>query len=237
MKHIPNAFTLANLFCGCCALLYTFYWQPEVAALFTLGCFFFDYMDGMAARVLKVISPLGKELDSLADMVSFGVVPGAMMYQLLSGHQAAAVPGADMVQVAALPAFILSVFSGFRLGKFNIDPRQTNYFIGLTTPACTIFVLGLVLTAHYDRFGLAEIISNQWLLYGLIAVLSWLLVCEIPMFAMKLKGLSLSSNALTFSFSALFILLAFLLKELALPVIILCYIVLSIIIKNKILAE
>ncbi len=238
MRHLPNALTLANLFCGCCALLYTFYWQPEIAALFTAGCFFFDYLDGMAARALGVSSPLGKELDSLADVVSFGVVPGALLYRLLSGEVSiSAAFGNSFVEVNALPAFILSAFAAFRLGKFNLDTRQGNYFLGLSTPACTVFVLGLALTAHKDLFGLKSVIENQWFLYALIPVLSGLLISEIPMFGMKIKGFNLKSNLLNLAFLVLFGVLILLLKDLALSAIIVCYIFLSVIFKDKVLAD
>ena len=242
MKHIPNALTLANLFCGCCALLFTFYWQPGIAALFTAGSFFFDYLDGMAARALNVNSPLGKELDSLADVVSFGVVPGAMLYQLLTGGQTietfTGVSGNGFaISIIGFPAFVLSAFSALRLAKFNLDTRQANYFIGLSTPACTVFVLGLALTSHYNRFGLAEAIGNQLFLFGLIGLLSWLLVSEIPMFGMKVKRFDWKSNAFNLFFLGLFAVLVFFLKELALSVIIVCYIVLSIIFKHKIVAD
>ena len=238
MRQLPNALTLANLFCGCCALLYTFYWQPEIAAWFTAGCFLFDYLDGMAARALKVTSPLGKELDSLADVVSFGVVPGAMLYRLLSGDVSiTAAFGPSFVEVSALPAFILSAFAAFRLGKFNLDTRQGNYFLGLSTPACTVFVLGLALTAHYDRFGLKAVVENQWFLYALIPVLSLLLISEIPMFGMKIKRFDWKSNVFNLAFLALFAGLVFFLKELALSVIIVFYIVLSVIFKHKIVAD
>ncbi|MFN0214699.1 MAG: CDP-diacylglycerol--serine O-phosphatidyltransferase [Saprospiraceae bacterium] len=237
MKHLPNALTLANLFCGCCALLYTFYWQPEMAALFTLGSFIFDYLDGMVARALHISSSLGKELDSLADVISFGVVPGAMIYRLLSGDVSiTAAFGNSFVEVYALPAFVLSAFSALRLAKFNLDTRQANYFIGLSTPACTVFVLGLALTAHHNLFGMKEMIENQWFLYGLTGLLSWLLVSEIPMFGMKIKSLDWKANIFHLAFLALFGVLIVLLKELALSAIIVCYIVLSVIFKNKIIA-
>lgn len=237
MKQLPNALTLANLFCGCCALLYTLYWQPEIAALFTAASFVFDYLDGMVARALHVSSPLGKELDSLADVVSFGVVPGAMLYQLLAGEPSiGTVFGQSFVQVAALPAFVLSAFSAFRLGKFNLDTRQGNYFIGLSTPACTVFVLGLALAAHQDLFGLKGLIVTPWFIYGLIALLSWLLVSEIPMFGMKIKRFDWKSNVFNLGFLALFVVLVLLLKVLALSAIIVCYIVLSVLFKNKIVA-
>lgn len=236
MKHLPNALTLANLFCGCCALIYTFYWQPQVAALFTAASFGFDYLDGMAARALRVSSPLGKELDSLADVVSFGVVPGAMLFRLLSGEPSiSAAFGQSFVQWSAMPAFVLSAFSAFRLGKFNLDTRQAHYFIGLSTPACTVFVLGLTLGAHHDLFGLRDTIENPWFLYSLIVLLSALLVSEIPMFGMKIKRFDLPSNALNLGFLILFGVLVYFLKELALSAIILCYILASILMKNRIL--
>lgn len=234
MRQLPNALTLANLFCGCCALLYTLYWQPETAAWFTVASFVFDYLDGMAARALKVSSPLGKELDSLADVVSFGVVPGAMIYQMLSGSGV----GETGVVTAALPAFVLSAFSGLRLGKFNLDTRQTHYFLGLRTPASTVLVLGLALSVHHDRFGLAGIISgNPWILYLLIAVLCTLLISEIPMFGMKIKRTDWKSNAVNVTFAALFVALFLLLKELALTAIIVLYILISVAFRKKVTEE
>jgi len=235
MKHLPNALTLANLFCGCSALVYIFYWQPETAAVFTAGSFLFDYLDGMTARALRVGSPLGKELDSLADMVSFGVVPGAILYRLLSGDVSiSAAFGHSFVEIWALPAFVLTAFSGLRLAKFNLDTRQTDYFIGLSTPACTVFVLGLALAAHHDRFGLKMLIQHQWFLYPLIGVLSLLLVSEIPMFGMKIKRFDWKSNVVNLCALLLFALLVFFLKELALSAIIVCYIALSVLFKDKI---
>jgi CDP-diacylglycerol--serine O-phosphatidyltransferase len=236
MKHLPNALTLANLFCGCCAILHILYWQPETAALFTAGSFLFDYLDGMVARALKVSSPLGKELDSLADVVSFGVVPGAMLYQILA-IPAVELSGGDMLSVQwhALPAFILTAFSAFRLGKFNLDTRQTSYFLGLSTPACTVFVMGLTLSIAHNRFGGGAWLSAPWLIYSLIAVLSWLLVSEVPMYGMKIKRLDWKSNALIIVFLMLLIGLSILLRELALSAIIVCYILLSVIQKKKIL--
>lgn len=235
-RHIPNLLTLANLFCGCCALLYTFYWHPGVAAFFTACCFLFDYLDGMAARALNVCSPIGKELDSLADVVSFGVVPGAMLYQLLSLNSPALVPGfsTTLIDFAALPAFVLSAFSALRLAKFNLDTRQTEHFLGLSTPACTVFVLGLALTAHHDLFGLRETLENQWLVYGLIAILSALLVSEIPMFGMKIKGCGLRQYTVHLVFLALFAVFVFFLKALAFSAIIVAYVLGSVMFRDKV---
>lgn len=247
LRHIPNLLTLSNLFCGCCALMFTLNDEPVIAAWFILGCFVFDYGDGMTARALGITSPLGKQLDSLADAISFGVVPAAMFHQMLvSGgvcREMENVPDGFLPAgwsyhtcLAALPAFVLAMFAALRLGRFNIDPRQSKYFIGLSTPACTVFVMGLALAAAHNRFALKEVIENQWLIYGLIILLSWLMNSEIPMFAMKIKSFDLRSNAFSLVFLAVFLALVFFLKELALTAVIVFYIVISIILKDKVLA-
>jgi CDP-diacylglycerol--serine O-phosphatidyltransferase len=233
MRHIPNFLTLSNLFLGCCALIFTLASDPVAAAWCTLGCFLCDYGDGMAARALRVSSPLGKELDSLADVVSFGVVPGAMLYMLLLRGLPA--DSAAVVRLEALPAFVLSAFSGLRLARFNLDTRQTNYFLGLSTPACTVLVLGLTLAAHHERFGLGQVFENQWFLYALVGLLSWLLNSEIPMFGLKIKGLGWRENAPVLAFLGLFGVLVFALKELGLSVLIVCYVGLSVLMRRRIL--
>lgn len=247
MKHIPNLLTLSNLFCGCCALMFTLSDEPVIAAWFVLGCFIFDYADGMTARAMGISSPLGKQLDSLADVVSFGVVPGAMLHQIFVGGGVCSemenVPEGFLPAgwsyhtcLAALPAFVLAMFAAMRLGRFNIDTRQSKYFIGLSTPACTVFVLGLALAAAHNRFGLKEVIENQWLLYGIIILLSWLMNSEIPMFGMKIKSFDFRSNAFSFVFLAVFLVLVLFLKELALSAVIVFYVLSSVFLKNKVLA-
>jgi CDP-diacylglycerol--serine O-phosphatidyltransferase len=247
MRHIPNLLTLSNLFCGCCALMFTLNNEPVIAAWFILGCFIFDYSYGMTARAMGISSPLGKQLDSLADTVSFGVVPSAMLHQMLvSGGVCKDLP--DLPEglfpaewsyhtcLAALPAFVLAMFAALRLGRFNIDPRQTKYFVGLSTPGCTVFVMGLALAAYHDRFGLKEIIENQWFIYGLVALLSWLMNSEIPMFGMKIKSFDWRSNAFSLVFLAVFVMLVIFLKELAFSAVIVFYVLSSIFLKNKVLA-
>ncbi len=244
-QHIPNFLTLSNLFCGCCAILYILNGEQSTAALFTLGSFIFDYLDGMVARALKVGSPLGKELDSLADVVSFGVVPATMIYMMLTrgtcahvGRWLTAPPEIlGYVCAAGLPAFVLAMFSALRLAKFNLDTRQGHYFIGLSTPACTVFVLGLALAVQNDHFGIREMLANPWLLYGLVALLSWLLVSEIPMFGMKIKRFDWASNRLPLLFVVLFGILIFFLKELALSAIIVCYFFASLLFRKQVVAE
>ncbi len=228
-RHIPNFLTLSNLFCGCCALMYTLTGSLVTAAWFVLCCFLFDYADGMSARALGICSPLGKQLDSLADVVSFGAVPGAMLYMLISQAVLGVCP-------AALPAFVLTMFAAMRLAKFNIDTRQSTYFIGLSTPACTVFVLGLALAAYHDRFGMKEVLENQWFVYALVAVFSWLMNSEIPMFGMKIKSFDWRSNAFSLVFLAVFAALVVFLKELAFSAVIIFYILVSVFMKNKVLA-
>lgn len=230
-RHIPNFITLFNLFFGCCALLFIWNNQPETAAWCTAACFFCDYLDGMAARALHVHSPLGKELDSLADAVSFGVVPGAMMYKLLA---LSLCQGQDGVCIAALPAFGLSMISALRLGKFNLDTRQTTYFIGLTTPACTVFVLGFSLAVQHQRFGIDQWALQPVLLYALTAVLSVLLITELPLLGMKIKKFNWEGLRVPLLFLVVFLVAVGLLKELALPAIILFYIAFSIVFKHEI---
>lgn len=233
--NFPNLLTLSNLFCGCCAVLYFLNGLPETAALFTVASFLFDTADGIVARALKINSPLGKELDSLADVISFGLVPGIMLYTLLAPNGSPAGPGA--INYYAMPAFVLSAFSALRLAKFNIDTRQTTYFLGLSTPGCTMFMMGVTLAAHQNTFGLGDyLMYNKWVIYTLVAIFSVLLVTEIPMFGLKIKRLDFKSNLALLAFAAVFVVALLFLKLLALSIIVLCYIIISILFKEKVIA-
>lgn len=225
-KHIPNTITLVNLFCGCCALVNVLneYFIPAFFFLFIAGLA--DYSDGMVARVLKVNSPLGKELDSLADMVSFGVVPGAILYTLLLKSQGANIDGGHIWFAA--PGFIISLFACLRLAKFNLDTRQSENFIGLNTPAATIFVSGLMLIYEMNTLGLKAFVLQPWLLYGITAILSFLLVAEIPMISFKFKGLQWKGNEPRFLFLLLGIFLLIFFKELTFTLFVSIYILYSV---------
>ncbi len=186
-QHLPNALTLANLLCGCCAVVLWLDGQPYAAAAFTAASFALDYADGLVARALGVHSPLGRELDSLADVVSFGVVPGLMLYRLLT--DALCPDNLWLWCWAAAPAFVLSAFGAYRLGRFNLDTTPRSYFIGLSTPACTVFVLGIALAAYDNAFGLGDFFRRYpWAVYGLVGVLSYLMVSRIPMHGLKVSG-------------------------------------------------
>ncbi|MES2418956.1 MAG: CDP-diacylglycerol--serine O-phosphatidyltransferase [Bacteroidota bacterium] len=216
-KHIPNAITCANLFSGCIGIVYAFKGDLQTAAYLVLLSGIFDFFDGMAARLLKVKSAIGKDLDSLADMVSFGFLPGVVMFQLLkvSDYNSEYLP---------YLGFVITVFSALRLAKFNVDQRQTVDFIGLNTPMNTLFVVSLPFIAK----DYPEIIGSSILLIAVTAITSFLLISEIRIFSMKLSSLSWAENKMKFIFLILGAILIFFLKFVAVPFILILYIGLSI---------
>jgi CDP-diacylglycerol--serine O-phosphatidyltransferase len=189
MKHIPNTLTLINLFIGCLSIVSAFEGDLLLASYLILLAAVFDYLDGFSARLLKAYSPLGKELDSLSDLVSFGVAPSIIMYHLL--RNALGIPadeGFVTGNVLLAVPFIMAVFSSLRLGIFNLDTRQATSFIGLPTPANALFTVGLVLglnSPFYDLFN--AVVSSPTVLIIMILVQSALLVSPIPMFSLKIK--------------------------------------------------
>lgn len=185
-KHIPNFITSLNLFTGCIAVYLAFKGNYPGAFIAILLAAVFDFFDGFAARMLKAYSPMGKELDSLADMVSFGLAPGAIVFSLLSSTK--------INEWLPFLAFLIPVFSGLRLAKFNIDERQTSSFIGMPTPANAIFWAGLAFS--FTPF----LVSNGWILIALSLLFSYLLVAEIPMFALKIKDIAWKNNQVQYIF-------------------------------------
>ena len=178
-KHIPNLFTLGNLFCGLIALLFVFHGNFEATAFFVLLGIVFDFFDGFLARILKVSGELGKQLDSLADMVTSGVVPGFVMFHLLENilkeKQNISINGLELEEllsneVGYLPyvGFILTLAACYRLAKFNIDTRQTDSFIGLPTPAMTLFVVSLPIIHQYTEIEIVKALleNNYFLLFN-----------------------------------------------------------------------
>lgn len=212
-KHIPNAITCANLFSGCIGSIYAFNGDLKTVAFFVILSGVFDFFDGFTARLLNVKSDIGKELDSLADVISFGFLPGLVMYQLLLNSNAG---------YLAYAGFIIPVFSALRLAKFNIDTRQTEDFIGLNTPMNTFLIISLPYLQ--DR---TTLINNIYFLLGLILLLSYLLVSEIKLFSMKINNLSWAPNKYKFIFVILSIVLLAFLKFAAIPIILILYILFS----------
>lgn len=217
-KHIPNAITCANLFSGCIGIVYAFSGKLEYAAYFVILSGIFDFFDGMAARLLNVKSAIGKELDSLADMVSFGFLPGVVMFQLFSS----ASTGLNYPYLPYL-GFIITVFSALRLAKFNIDTRQNEEFIGLNTPMNTIFIVSLPFIAK----DYPEIIGSVPFLAAVVFINSFLLVSEIQLFSMKLSDTSWSGSKFKYLFLVIAGIAAFVLQFTAVPFILLLYIAFS----------
>ncbi|MEO7175640.1 MAG: CDP-alcohol phosphatidyltransferase family protein [Saprospiraceae bacterium] len=228
LKQVPNALTLLNLFGGCLAILAVIGHQDNWVIWLILFCNAVDFMDGFIARKVGADGPLGRELDSLADVVSFGVVPGMIFARLLADHYDLDLLsfGDNFWKVA--PAFLLSVFAAYRLAKFNLDTRQSDEFLGLPVPACTMFVAGLLVLWGRDSFGLAQYISNPWFVYIMIAFLSWMMISEVPLLNLKVKKLSWEGNELRIVFLLLSGVLAIAMGFAALAPVILLYILLSI---------
>ena len=185
-KIIPNTITALNLLSGCLALVFAFRDEFEIAAWFVFFAVLFDFCDGLAARTLNAYSKLGVQLDSLADMVSFGVVPAAMLHRLLikANSDLLSIPIFG-IALYGFP-FIITVFSALRLAKFNIDERQHDSFLGLTTTANAILIVSAVIAAgRYQIF--SYIFSSDIMIMLISVVVSALLICEIPMFSFKVK--------------------------------------------------
>lgn len=217
LRHVPNLLTSGNLLCGCLGLISIFENYPIQPAYFIWAACVFDFFDGFMARLLKVSSPIGKELDSLADMVSFGVLPAMVMYQWIDSSS-----GTSWLVYSSVTTIL---FSAFRLAKFNIDTRQTETFIGLPTPANALFLTSLVFLPQPIR----DVVFTAPTLSGITLVFSLLLVLPVELFALKFKDFSWGSNQTRFTFMALSVFLIIMLKAGALPFIILSYILISLV--------
>ena len=193
-KHIPNAITCCNLFSGCIACVMAFNGAFDLAMGFIVLGAVFDFFDGMVARLLRVSSPLGVQMDSLADDITFGIAPATIVFNYM--NDVLYYPGC-FSEIIPYMAFLIAVFSACRLAKFNVDTRQTNTFIGLPTPANALFWSSLVTGAGHWIFNL----NAGWvLMIGLILLSSYLLVSEIPMFSLKFKNFSWRCNKTRYVF-------------------------------------
>ena len=210
--NLANILTLINLFAGCAAVVLIFSPSYQVGTLSeglqyvpycTLISLIADYFDGMAARFTKsTLSGIGKQLDSLADVVSFGVVPSLVLYTLLTMYFRSVSTNQNELQImfSASPAFLVALFSALRLAKFNVDERQTESFIGLATPANTILIMGLLLVFLRNDYNLSHVFVNPFVLFGLVGGLSFLLIAEIPMFSFKFKSFGWAGNEVRYMF-------------------------------------
>jgi len=239
LKQIPNIITSLNILCGCVAILFAISGDLITASFFVFLGIFFDFFDGLAARLLKAQSEVGLQLDSLADVITSGVAPGVVMYQMLNlsyFHQMQTLTetfslegwNVSFKNYLPLIGLLIVIASAYRLAKFNVDTRQTSGFIGLPTPANALLILSLPLILQFQYSELAEtIILNRWFLIGMTLLSCILLNAEIPLFALKYKTWDFKSNAVRYIFLIICVVLLVLLKFLAIPFIILLYILLS----------
>ena len=196
-KHIPNAITCCNLFSGCVACVMAFSGNFEYAMLFIVLGAVFDFFDGMVARLLGVSSPLGVQMDSLADDITFGLAPATVIFSFMKDTLVYPAFLGGFAAVLPYSAFLIAVFSACRLAKFNVDTRQTTSFIGLPTPANALFWSSLIVGGKEWLLGL----NHAWaLIMALIFLFSYFLISEIPMFSMKFKNLSWKSNKTRYLF-------------------------------------
>ena len=216
-RHIPNALTCGNLLSGCLGIAALFNGWSAPAAYFVWAACVFDFLDGFAARALRASSPIGRELDSLSDMVSFGVLPSMLMFNMMKATT-------DVVWLPSV-AFLLAVFSALRLAKFNIDERQREGFIGLPTPANALLITGLPLIPP-------SWVGDGWNIVALVlitVVFSWLMVSPLPLLALKFKNLGWRDNQLRFTLLAASVLLLFILGQAAIVLVIIFYVILSLV--------
>jgi len=247
-KQLPNALTLLNLLSGTIAVYFAVKNQLEITAAFVFLGVFFDFFDGFAARLLKVQGELGKQLDSLADVVTSGVVPGIILLQLIS--KSLTKESWDFITNTTVnhsiwdnftTTFLISIIglfytlaAAYRLAKFNIDERQTSSFIGLPTPAAALVVVSLPLILMYaDNELINNFVNKTWFLIGITFLLSYLMNAEIVLFTLKFKEYSWKNNKLKFLFILLTILLSVFFKFIAIPIIILLYVLISIFSSSK----
>ena len=212
-KHIPNALTCANLLSGCIGIVFAFKGDLNIAAYAVLVSGIFDFFDGFSARLLNVKSEMGKELDSLADVISFGFLPGVVMFQLITQSN-------QTTTYLPYVAFLITIFSALRLAKFNIDTRQSEDFIGLNTPMNSLFIVSL----PFIQQQYPGILDSTLLLIGITILMSWLLVSEIKIYSLKFGTLNWKDNKVKYIFLMISAVLIAFLKFAAIPIVLILYI-------------
>lgn len=250
MKHLPNLLTLSNLICGCIAIVYilnvpasmvmTPYGpslqlgmeQLYMGSIFICIAALCDVLDGLTARALNLLSPIGKDLDSLADVVSFGVAPSMILFKLLWLTYMSEPEAMDVHMILVTPAFLVAAFAALRLARFNISTDQKTGFNGMPTPAVGLFIASFPLIAFYNPYGSGEFLQGKWTLYGIIALLCWLMVSNIRFIKFIPFRWSLPYMWPQLILAVVGIAGAFVLKVGVIPVIFILYILLSLIYKQ-----
>ncbi len=247
MKQIPNIFTLLNLFFGCMAVVFALQTDTVIiyvnedfsssfnipekltwAAICIIIAAIIDFLDGFVARLLKATSSLGKQLDSLSDVVSFGVAPGVILYQLLKFSFAREENGLDISITWLAPAFLLSCAAAYRLAKFNLDESQSTTFKGVPVPAVGLLIASFPLILHFNTINsINNLLINKWFLYALIVLLSYLMMSRIRMMAFKFPDYTFKNNIPKIILFVVALAAAIFLQWLAIPVVFLFYILIS----------
>lgn len=252
MKQIPNLFTLLNLIFGCLAIIFilqngiTIQYNEEGSQLIAIPekiwmsslCIgiaaVVDFLDGFVARLFKATSEMGKQLDSLADVVTFGVAPSLIIYQFLRMSYASETDGIDISILFLIPALFIAAAAAYRLAKFNIDTRQQYGFLGVPTPAIGLLIASFPLIYWNCPYqAIVMLLLNKWFLYGTTVLISWLMVSEIPLLAFKFKQKNLAAFLPFIILGLIGIAGIFLLQWLVVPVLFMAYIILSLVFKNK----
>ena len=251
MKNIPNFFTLLNLVFGSIAIIFILQpgesivnfngdeWKVYLPEKIQWGAFFIfmaavvDFLDGFVARLMKADSAMGKQLDSLADVVSFGVAPGMIMYQMLRLSFAYEPDGLETPFYNLLPAILLPAAAAWRLARFNIDPGQAYGFTGVPAPAAGLVIAAIPLITLYNQFGVQELLLNKWVLYAIIGIVSYLMVSTLPLMGLKFINYNVKDNWPKFLLVAVALVSALLFQWLAVPIVFVLYILLSLLTQNK----
>ncbi|MBK8610178.1 MAG: CDP-diacylglycerol--serine O-phosphatidyltransferase [Chitinophagaceae bacterium] len=254
MKQIPNLFTLLNLFLGCIAIVFALQTEtisiyigddlstqfniPErlsVAAYFIFAAAIVDFLDGFVARLLNASSEMGKQLDSLSDVVSFGVAPSVILYQLLRISFMKEENGLETSIAWLLPAFVVACAGAYRLARFNLDDSQSFGFKGVPIPAAGLFIASFPLILHFGNswIDMNAVLTNKWVLYAVVIVMSWLMVSNLPLMALKFKDASIKNNLPKIILLVIGILAAIIFNWLAVPIVFIVYIILSLLFKQQ----
>ncbi len=251
MKQIPNLFTLLNLCMGCIAIVLILQtgetilnqqgleWKiylPEKIWWASICIFIaavIDFLDGFVARLLKSTSEMGKQLDSLSDVVSFGVAPGLILFQLLRISFAAEPSGLDTPFYWMLPALLVPMAAAWRLARFNLDTTERGHFVGLPVPAAGLLIAVLPLLMLYNPFDVQMVVVNKWFIYTLIGFISWLMVSELPLLNLKFKTYAFADNKARYILLMLSIPFILFLGWLSVPAIFITYILVSLLFKNQ----
>ncbi len=252
-RQIPNMFTLLNLFLGCIAIVFALqtetisiyvgedlsshYNIPEnlsLSAYFIFAAAVIDFLDGFVARLLKASSEMGKQLDSLSDVVSFGVAPSVILYQLLRASFIKEENGLDTSIAWLLPAFVMACAGAYRLARFNLDSTQSYGFKGVPVPAAGLLIASFPLILHYGNplINVNDWLTNKWVLYAVIVLVSWLMVSRLHLMALKFPDFSIKNNIPKIILLVIAVIAAFIFNWLAVPVIFIAYIILSLLFKK-----